>query len=37
MTMKMKEVDSLCMSDPRFKSLRNVGEKKQALAEYQVL
>ena len=35
-TMKMKEVIDLCQSDPRFNALKSPGEKKQALAEYQV-
>ena len=35
-TMKMKEVIDLCQSDPRFNALKSGGEKKQALAEYQV-
>ena len=35
-TMKMKEVQDLCQSDPRFNALKSGGEKKQALAEYQV-
>jgi hypothetical protein len=34
--MKMKEVQDLCQSDPRFNALKSGGEKKQALAEYQV-
>lgn len=35
-TAKMKEVQDMCQSDPRWDSLRTQGEKKQALAEYQV-
>jgi hypothetical protein len=34
---KMKEVMDLCQQDPRWEALRTQGEKKQALAEYQVL
>jgi hypothetical protein len=34
--MKMKEVVDLCQDDPRFNALKTAGEKKQALAEYQV-
>jgi hypothetical protein len=33
---KMKEVQDLCQSDPRWEALKTMGEKKQALAEYQV-
>lgn len=33
---KMKEIQDLCQSDPRWLALRTQGEKKQALAEYQV-
>jgi FF domain len=35
-TMKMKEVTDLCQNDVRFRALRSAGERKQALAEYQV-
>lgn len=35
-TAKMKEVQDMCQSDPRWDALRTQGEKKQALAEYQV-
>ncbi len=35
-TAKMKEVQDLCSSDPRWEALRNQGDKKQCLAEYQV-
>jgi hypothetical protein len=34
--MKMKEVQDLCQSDPRWNALKTAGDKKQALAEYQV-
>ena len=34
--MKMKEVTDICHSDIRFLALRTAGERKQALAEYQV-
>ena len=36
---KMKEVLDLCQNDPRWDSLKNLsqGDKKQGLAEYQVL
>ena len=34
--MKMKEVVDLCQKDVRFNALKGGGEKKQALAEYQV-
>ena len=34
--MKMKEVIDLCQKDVRFNALKGGGEKKQALAEYQV-
>ncbi len=33
---KMKEVQDLCQHDVRWEALRSQGEKKQALAEYQV-
>lgn len=33
---KMKEVQDLCQHDPRWEALKSQGEKKQALAEYQV-
>lgn len=33
---KMKEVQDICQSDPRWEALRTMGERKQALAEYQV-
>ncbi len=33
---KMKEVQDLCQQDPRWEALKSQGEKKQALAEYQV-
>lgn len=33
---KMKEVQDLCQSDIRWDALPSMGEKKQALAEYQV-
>lgn len=36
-TAKMKEVQDLCGSDPRWEALRSQGDKKQCLAEYQVL
>ena len=35
--MKMKEVTDLCQKDVRFNALKGGGEKKQALAEYQVI
>lgn len=35
-TAKMKEAQELCQNDPRWEALRTQGEKKQALAEYQV-
>jgi len=35
-TAKMKEVQDLCQSDVRWDALKSMGEKKQALAEYQV-
>lgn len=34
---KMKEVQDLCQQDARWEALKSQGEKKQALAEYQVL
>lgn len=34
---KMKEVQDLCQHDVRWEALKTQGEKKQALAEYQVL
>ena len=34
---KMKEVQDLCQHDVRWEALKSQGEKKQALAEYQVL
>lgn len=34
---KMKEVQDLCQHDARWEALKSQGEKKQALAEYQVL
>ena len=34
--MKMKEVIELCQADVRYSALKTGGEKKQALAEYQV-
>jgi hypothetical protein len=34
-TAKMKEVQDLCQSDPRWEALQTMGEKRQALAEYQ--
>ena len=34
--MKMKEVIELCQADIRYSALKTGGEKKQALAEYQV-
>lgn len=33
---KMKEVQDLCQGDERWEALKSQGEKKQALAEYQV-
>jgi hypothetical protein len=33
---KMKEVQDLCQNDERWDALKSQGEKKQALAEYQV-
>lgn len=33
---KMKEVQDLCQGDERWEALKTQGEKKQALAEYQV-
>lgn len=33
---KMREVQDLCQHDPRWEALKSQGEKKQALAEYQV-
>lgn len=33
---KMKEVQDLCQHDARWEALKSQGEKKQALAEYQV-
>ena len=33
---KMREVQDLCQLDPRWEALKSQGEKKQALAEYQV-
>lgn len=33
---KMKEVQDHCSHDPRWEALKTTGEKKQALAEYQV-
>ncbi len=33
---KMREVQDLCQQDPRWEALKSQGEKKQALAEYQV-
>ena len=35
-TMKMKEVTDICHTDVRYKALKTAGERKQALAEYQV-
>ena len=35
-TAKMREVQDLCHLDPRWDALKSQGEKKQALAEYQV-
>jgi hypothetical protein len=35
-TMKLKEVQDLCSKDPRWEALKTQGEKRQALAEYQV-
>ena len=35
--MKMKEVQDLCSSDPRWNALKTAGERKQGLAVYQVL
>lgn len=35
-TAKMREVQDLCLLDPRWDALKSQGEKKQALAEYQV-
>lgn len=35
-TAKMKEVQDLCGKDPRWEALKTQGEKRQALAEYQV-
>ena len=35
-TMKMKDVTDACQKDIRFGALKTAGEKKQALAEYQV-
>lgn len=35
-TAKMKEAQDLCQHDPRWEALKTQGEKKQALAEYQV-
>mmetsp|Transcript_24609 Transcript_24609/g.26920 ORF Transcript_24609/g.26920 Transcript_24609/m.26920 type:complete len:825 (-) Transcript_24609:144-2618(-) len=32
---KMKEVQELCQNDPRWEALKTMGERKQALAEYQ--
>lgn len=34
---KMKEVQELCQNDPRWEALKTMGERKQALAEYQVI
>ena len=34
--MKMKEVTDICHTDVRYKALKTAGERKQALAEYQV-
>ena len=33
---KMKEVQDICQQDPRWDALKTMGERKQALAEYQV-
>ncbi len=33
---KMKEAQDICQHDPRWEALKTQGEKKQALAEYQV-
>jgi hypothetical protein len=35
-TAKMKEVQDICQDDPRWDALRTIGDRKQALAEYQV-
>lgn len=35
-TAKMKEAQDICQHDPRWEALKTQGEKKQALAEYQV-
>jgi hypothetical protein len=35
-SLKFKEVVELCQDDVRFGALKTAGEKKQALAEYQV-
>ena len=35
-TAKMREVQDLCQADVRWDALKTMGEKKQALAEYQV-
>lgn len=35
-TAKMREVQDLCQGDVRWDALKTMGEKKQALAEYQV-
>jgi pre-mRNA-processing factor 40 len=35
-SMRFKEVMDLCQDDVRFNALKSAGEKKQALAEYQV-
>ena len=32
----IKKAQELCQSDPRWSALKNAGERKQALAEYQV-
>ena len=34
-TMKMNQVIELCQKDPRWSAFKNIGEKKQELAEYQ--
>lgn len=36
-TAKLKEVQDQCQSDPRWDVIKSQGEKKQCLAEYQVL
>jgi hypothetical protein len=35
-TAKVKEMQDLCADDPRWDALKSMGDKKQALAEYQV-